>query len=129
TGVAAYFKSKKVAFDSGRRFGSIKKHWKQVPRSPRRPAIPVKRIDGTLLIGHKHLASAPVELHQVAKAASYTNRVLHHPPEAFDGVEVMSGVGRQEMEAKRALIVRKCRVKLVRPMDPTAIDDHDDIFA
>jgi hypothetical protein len=28
----------------------------------------MKRIDGTLLMGHKHLASAPVELHQVAKA-------------------------------------------------------------
>jgi hypothetical protein len=89
----------------------------------------VKRRDGTLLRGHKHLASAPVELHQVAKAASCTNRVLHHLPEAFDGVEVMSAVDRQEMEATRALLGRKCRVKLVRPMDPTAIDDHDDIFA
>ena len=33
------------------------------------------------------------------------------------------------MEAQLALIMRKCRVKLVRPMDPTAIDDHDDLFA
>ena len=66
----------------------------QVPRSPRRNGLPVKRIDGTLLMGHKHLAGAFVKLPQVAKAASCPNRALHHPPKAFNGVEVVSTMGR-----------------------------------
>src|SRR5436853_753554 len=33
------------------------------------------------------------------------------------------------MEAKLALIVIEGRVELMRPMDPAAIDDHDDVFA
>jgi hypothetical protein len=33
------------------------------------------------------------------------------------------------MEAKLALVVVECRVKLMCPMNPTAIDDHDDLFA
>src|SRR6266705_1574267 len=33
------------------------------------------------------------------------------------------------MEAQRAVVVLKCRVELVRPMDPTAIDDHHDLFS
>src|SRR6266571_3643122 len=32
------------------------------------------------------------------------------------------------MEAQLAVIVVEGRVELVRPMDPTAIDDHDDLF-
>src|SRR5205809_7977455 len=32
------------------------------------------------------------------------------------------------MEAKRAVGVLEGRVKLVRPMDPAAIDDHHDLF-
>jgi hypothetical protein len=38
-------------------------------------------------------------------------------------------MGRQEMEAKPILIVVEGRVKLMRPMDATAVDDHDDLFA
>jgi hypothetical protein len=38
-------------------------------------------------------------------------------------------MGRQEMEAKLLLIVVEGRVKLMRPMDATAIDDHHDLFA
>ena len=33
------------------------------------------------------------------------------------------------MEAQRAVVVLKRRVKLVCPMDPAAIDDHHDLFA
>ena len=33
------------------------------------------------------------------------------------------------MEAKFALVVGEGRVELVGPMDPTAIDDHHDVFA
>jgi len=32
------------------------------------------------------------------------------------------------MEAQLALIVRKCRVQLVRPVDPAAIHDHHHLF-
>ena len=33
------------------------------------------------------------------------------------------------MEPKLVVVVRKCRVELVRPVDPAAIDDHDHLFA
>ena len=33
------------------------------------------------------------------------------------------------MEAKLALIVVEGRIELMRSMDPTAIDDHHDLFA
>ena len=49
---------------------------------------------------HKHLAGALVELRKSTKTASGADGVLHHPPEAFDWVEVMSAVGWQEMKAK-----------------------------
>jgi hypothetical protein len=78
---------------------------------------------------HKHLAGALIELRELGKTSSCTNSTLHHPPEAFDGVEVMATVGRQEMEAELALVVGKGRVKLMRPMEPAPIDDHDDLFA
>src|SRR4029453_268184 len=68
--------------------------YQQVPRSPRRNALPVKRIDGALLMGHKNLAGALIELKELGKTSSCTNSILHHAPEAFDGVEVMSTVGR-----------------------------------
>lgn len=38
----------------------------------------------------------------------------------------MSG---EAMEPKRVVVVLKCRVELVRPVDPAAIDDHDDLCA
>ena len=38
-------------------------------------------------------------------------------------------MGWEEMEAKLALVVVEGRVELVRPMHPTAIDDHHDLFA
>src|SRR6266436_6293391 len=33
------------------------------------------------------------------------------------------------MEAKLAVVVVECRVELVSPMDPAAINDHHDVFA
>ena len=47
-------------------------------------------IDGALLMRHEHLASAAVELGQVAKTAPGPDGILHHPPKAFDRVEVMT---------------------------------------
>jgi hypothetical protein len=68
--------------------------YEQVPRSPRRNALPVKRIDGALLMGHKHLAGARIELKELGKTSACTHRILQHAPEACDGVAVMSPVGR-----------------------------------
>ena len=38
-------------------------------------------------------------------------------------------MGGEAMEAQRAVVVLKRRVKLVGPMDPAAIDDHHDLCA
>jgi hypothetical protein len=78
---------------------------------------------------HEHLTGSLVELREIRKTSSRADGVLHHPPEAFDGVEVVTTMGRQEMQAKLSAVVVKCRVKLVRPMDPAAIDDHHDVLA
>jgi hypothetical protein len=32
------------------------------------------------------------------------------------------------METKRAVVMVECRVELMRPMDPTPVDDHHDLF-
>src|SRR5439155_352948 len=47
---------------------------------------------------------------------------------AFDGIEVVTTVGREAMEAQRAVVVVEGRVALVRPRDPAPIDDHHDLF-
>jgi hypothetical protein len=84
----------------------------------------MKRIDGTLLMRHKHLAGALVELRKIAKTASGADGVLPHPPEAFDGMEVVATMGGQQMEAKLVMRVVEGRVELVRPVHPAPIDDH-----
>jgi hypothetical protein len=88
----------------------------------------MKRINRTLLMGHEYLARALVKLMQIGKTSSRSNAVLHHAPEAFDGVEVVPTVGREAMEAQLAVGVSEGRVELVRPMEPTPIDDHHDLF-
>ena len=88
----------------------------------------MKLIDGTLLMRHKHLAGALVELRKSTKTASGADGVLHHPPEAFDGIEVVATMGGQKMEAKLIMIVVEGRVELVRPVDPAPIDDHHHLF-
>ena len=65
----------------------------QVPRSPRRNGLPVKLVDGALLMCHQHPTGALVELRQIGKTSSGTDGVLHHPPETFDGVEVVPTMG------------------------------------
>ena len=77
---------------------------------------------------HKHLACALVEPMEIGKTSSGPDRILHHAPEAFDGVQVVATMGRQAMEAKLAVVVVEGRVELVRPMTPAPIDDHHDLF-
>ena len=86
-------------------------------------------INRSLLMRHEHLTCALVELMQIGKTPSGSDRILHHPPEAFNGVEVVPTMGRQEMEAKLIVVVVESRVELVRSVDPAAIDDHHDLFA
>jgi hypothetical protein len=43
---------------------------------------------------HEHPAGALVELVKIAKTSPSADRILHHPPEAFNGIEVMATVGR-----------------------------------
>ena len=54
----------------------------------------MKRINGALLMGHEPLARALVELMQIRKTPSGADRVFHDAPEAFDGIEVMTTMGR-----------------------------------
>jgi hypothetical protein len=77
---------------------------------------------------HKHLAGSPVELMEGAETAPRSNRVLHHPPEAFNRIEVMAAVGGQEMELQLSRLMCQCGGKFFCPMDATAIDDHHDLF-
>ena len=74
-------------------------------------------------------AGALVELQQIGKTASGADGVLHDPPEAFDGVEVVPTMGREEMEAQLIVVVVESGIELVRPVDPAAIDDHHHLFA
>jgi hypothetical protein len=64
----------------------------------RRNTLPVKRIDGSLVMRHEHAARAVVELMQIGKTSSGADPVLQHAPEAFDGIEVVSTAGWQEMQ-------------------------------
>ena len=67
---------------------------KQIPRSPRRNGLPVKCINRSLLMCHEYLTGTLVELKEIMKTASGSNGVLHHAPEAFDGVEVVPTMDR-----------------------------------
>ena len=88
----------------------------------------MKLRDGSFLMRQKYLACALIELLKTAQTPSGAAGVLHHPPAAFDGVEVMSAVGRQAMEAPHVVLVVQSCGELVRPMDPAAIHDHHDLL-
>lgn len=77
---------------------------------------------------HEHAARALVKLMQIGKTPSGADPVLHHPPEPFDGIEMVAAMSWQEMQPKLSMVVVECGVELVRPMDPATIDDHHDLF-
>ena len=52
----------------------------------------MKLIDGSFLMRHKYLAGALVELLKIAKTSPGADGILHDPPEAFDGVEMVATV-------------------------------------
>src|SRR5215813_14736522 len=72
---------------------------------------------------------ALIELRQIGKTPSGTDPVLHHAPEAFNGVEVVPTMRRQEMQPKLLVPVGQRRRELMRPMDATAVGHHDHLFA
>ena len=71
---------------------------------------------------------ALVELMQIGETPSSTDPILQHAPEAFNRIEVMPTVGRQEMQSKLLVPVCQRRRKLFRPVDATAVGDHDHLF-
>src|SRR5919201_5814403 len=103
--------------------------YKQLPLSPRRNGLPVKRIDGSRLMLREHATCALIELMQIGKTPSSADPVLHHTPEAFNRIEVVSAMRRQEMQPKLLVPVCQRRRELVRPVDATAVDHHDHLFA
>jgi hypothetical protein len=101
---------------------------KQLPLNSRQNGLPVKLIDWSRLMIRKYATCALVELMQIGKTPSSTDPVLQHAPEAFNRIEVMPTVGRQEMQPKLLMPVGQCRCQFVCPMDATAVDDHHDLF-
>jgi hypothetical protein len=65
----------------------------QLPRSLRRNALPVQRIHRSLLVRHEHLACALVSQMEVGTTPSSPDSVLHHPPEACDGIAMVATMG------------------------------------
>lgn len=91
--------------------------------------LPVKRIDGSLVMVHQHAAHALIELLEVGETPSGPDPVLHHTPESFNGIQMVSAARWQKMPLKLLVPVGKRRRELFRPMDPTAINHHDDGFS
>jgi hypothetical protein len=73
---------------------ALKDEYQQLPQNTRRNELPVKLIDGSLVMRHEYVAGAPVELLQIRQTASSADGVLHHPPEPFHGIEVVPTMGR-----------------------------------
>jgi len=103
-------------------------HHQQLPLSSRRNWLPVKCIYWSLLMPHEHSARALVELRQIGQAPSGADPVLHHAPEAFNGIEVVAATSWQAMQPTLLVPVCQRRRELVRPVDATAVDHHDDLF-
>jgi len=78
---------------------------------------------------HEHAARALVELRQIGKTPSGADPVLQHAPKTFNGIEVVATMRRQEMQPKLLVPVCQRRRELFRPVDATAVGDHDHLFA
>jgi hypothetical protein len=80
-------------------------------------------------MSHEYSTRAVVELMQIGKTPSGAAPVLQHAPEAFNRIEVVTTVGRQEMQSKLLVPVGQRRDELFRAVDATAVGDHDHLFA
>src|SRR5262249_43240108 len=103
--------------------------YQQLPLSPRRNELPVKRIDWSRLMICEYSTCALIELMQIGKTPSSADPVLHHAPEAFNRIEMVSAMRRQEMQPKLLVPVGQRRCELMRPVDATAVGNHDHLFA
>src|SRR5215467_3456397 len=101
----------------------------QLPLSPRRKKLPVKRRDWSRLMICELATCALIELMQIGKTPSSTDPVLHHAPEACNRIEMVSTMRRQEMQPKLLVPVCQRRRELMRPVDATAVGHHDHLFA
>ena len=88
----------------------------------------MKRIDWSLVMRHEHSARSVVELMQIRKTPSGADDVLHHAPEAFKRIEVVTTVGREQMQPTLLLPVCQSRRELFRPVDATTVSNHDGLF-
>jgi hypothetical protein len=59
----------------------------------RRNVLPVEFINWSLLMRHEDLPGALIELLEISETPSSSNLLLHHPPEASDGVEMVATMG------------------------------------
>jgi len=89
----------------------------------------MKLIDWSRLMICEYSTRALIELMQIGKTPSSTDPVLHHAPEAFNRIEVVATMSRQEIQPKLLVPACECRRELVRPMDATAVGYHDYLFA
>ena len=74
--------------------------------------LPVKLIYWSYLMFHEDATRAVVELMQIGKTPSGADPILQHAPEAFNRIEVMTTVGRQEMQPKLLVPVGQRRREL-----------------
>jgi hypothetical protein len=89
----------------------------------------MERINRSLVMRHAYLACALGEQMESGKTPSSADGVLHHPPEACHGGEGRPTMGREAMAASLVVVVSDCRIELVRPRDPAAIDDQHALCA
>jgi hypothetical protein len=66
---------------------------------------PVEHIDGPFLMRHEPLAGVLGERRKSTKISSRSTGVLHHPPEACDGIELETILGWEEVEAHNGYIL------------------------
>jgi hypothetical protein len=103
--------------------------YQQLPLSPRRNGLPVKLIDWARLMIRAYATRALIELRQIGQTPPSTDPVLQHAPEAFNRIEVVSAMRRQEIQPKRLVPVCQRRRELMRPMEATAVSHQDHLFA
>jgi hypothetical protein len=77
----------------------------------------------------EHSARAVVELMPSGQTPSGAAPVLQHAPAAFHRMAVVTTVGRQEMPPHLRVPVGQRRRELLRPVDATAVRDHDPLCA
>ncbi len=88
----------------------------------------MKRRYWSRLLSHAYSTRALVELMPIGKTPSGADPVLQHTPEACKRIEVVTTVGRQAMQPQLLVPVCQRRRELFRPVDATAVGDHDDLF-